>query len=106
MGKDPPVLPPSPVKVTIVKSDGPEPNRRKNGVIIFDDFPNFTPNRTPAEVLRLGSFGGTYFRSIVSAVTGVMYNGNDVLKETCRSSWINGINESLLMTSQIYRKQV
>lgn len=30
----------------------------------------FCPNRSPAEVLQAGAFGGTYFRDIESAVTG------------------------------------
>jgi hypothetical protein len=40
----------------------PPPTRGPGGVIRFKDMPNFTPNLTPAEVLRLGSFGGGYFR--------------------------------------------
>ena len=35
----------------------------------------FTPNLTPVEVIKLGSFGGTYFRDIESGVTGKRYTG-------------------------------
>ena len=31
---------------------------------------NFSPNKTPIEVIRQGAFGGTYFRDIYSSVTG------------------------------------
>lgn len=36
--------------------------------IVFDDYPNFTPNLSPQEMFRLGSFGGTYWRPIYSSV--------------------------------------
>lgn len=29
--------------------------------IHFKDYPDFTPNLTPKEIFKLGSFGGTYF---------------------------------------------
>jgi hypothetical protein len=43
---------------------------RAEGFLIFPDFPHFTPNLTPKEVIQLGSFGGTYYRPIHSSVTG------------------------------------
>lgn len=46
----------------------------------FKDYPSFRPNLTPEEVLRLGSFGGTYFRPIHSSVTGLDY-GDEFWKE-------------------------
>ena len=48
---------------------------------VFKDFPQFTPNVTPKDVLREGSFGGTYFRPIKSAVTGTTYTSQQVIKE-------------------------
>lgn len=38
------------------------------GKIRFQDTPHFTPNLTPGEMMRLGSFGGTYWRSMYSRV--------------------------------------
>ena len=32
--------------------------------IKFKDYPEFTPNLTPREIFKLGSFGGTYWRPI------------------------------------------
>ena len=40
--------------------------RRSNGNIVFSDNPEFTPNLTPREIFKLGSFGGTYWRPIYS----------------------------------------
>ena len=31
---------------------------------------NFSPNKTPSEIINEGAFGGTYFRDIYSGVTG------------------------------------
>lgn len=42
------------------------PNRNKNGEFVFPDYPTFRPNLSPEEILRAGSFGGTYFRPIKS----------------------------------------
>lgn len=56
-------------------------------------------------MLRSGSFGGTYFRSITSAVTNVHYNAQEVLKETIPKAWIAGLPMSTL-TSVTYRTQV
>ena len=40
----------------------PPPIRSKDGTLHFDKKPQFTPNLTPSEMLRLGSFGGTAFK--------------------------------------------
>ena len=57
------------------------------------------------EVLRSGSFGGTYFRSITSAVTNVHYKAEEVLQETLPPEWIAGLPKSSLI-SGTYRTQV
>ena len=40
--------------------------KNRTSVIKFKDFPDFTPNLTPREIFKLGSFGGTYWRPIKS----------------------------------------
>ena len=116
--KDPPVLPPNSISIesTLVKS---LPKRNKTtGELTFAPGNNgndelskllkneFHPNRTPEEVLRSGSFGGTYFRPIVSAVTNVSYKSADVLKDTVDPSWISGLNKSSMLTSSKYNVAV
>ena len=39
----------------------------------FKDHPEFTPNLTPQQMFKKGSFGGTYWRPIKSSVTGKTY---------------------------------
>jgi hypothetical protein len=46
------------------------PRRNADHEIVFSGFPEFTPNLTPREIFKLGSFGGTYWRPIHSRVTG------------------------------------
>ena len=46
---------------------------------------NFTPNKTPAEIIKEAALGGTYFRDICSGVNGKWYRNSwkefDFLKE-------------------------
>jgi hypothetical protein len=55
-------------------------------MIRFDDYPEFRPNLTPREIIELGSFGGTYWRPICSAITGKCYK--DEYKKLPRSYWV------------------
>ena len=47
--------------------------RRKDGTLIFEDFPDFRPNLTPHQVFEKGGFGGGYWRPIKSGVTNERY---------------------------------
>jgi hypothetical protein len=49
------------------------PRRDKDGCLIFPDYKEFKPNRTPKEIFEAGAFGLTYWRPIHSAVTGKDY---------------------------------
>jgi len=111
MYKDPPSMPPAKVEVEKKWRSLPKRNK-KSGEHTFppgeDEEVNkmlqdFRPNRTPEEVLRAGSFGGTYFRPIVSAVTNLRYNASDVLNDTVEPSWIKGLNKAATLTSTTYR---
>jgi hypothetical protein len=57
--------------------------------LCFGDAPHFRPNLTPAQVLKDGAFGGTYFRQISSAVTGETYQ--DVHLEF-PEEWFKGLH--------------
>ena len=37
---------------------------------------NSIPNKTPAEIIKEGAFGGTYFRDIYSSVNGIWYRNS------------------------------
>ena len=79
------------------------PKKRKNGTLIFEDWPDFRPNLTPEDILRAGSFGGGYFRDIYSGVTGVHYkNAHEELPE----SWIEGLDSEKYLRSTTYDKTI
>jgi len=46
--------------------------------------------------MQLGSFGGTYFRDIVSAVTNKKHKGCDVIKEYPKD-WFKGIDVATMV---------
>jgi hypothetical protein len=99
---NPPRLPPV---VEEFKKRCGAPKRDAHGCFVFPDYPAFKPNLSPKEVMQLGSFGGTYFRDIVSAVTGVRYKGRDVIKEFPKD-WFKGLDLDLGVCSPTYDKLV
>eukprot|EP00937_MAST-01D_sp_MAST-1D-sp2_P001645 g1645.t1 len=72
--KSPPAPTPEPAKVTAPVNPQYAPARGKDRTFRFADWPDFRPNLSPAEVMQLGSFGGTYFRKIFSAAAGQAYS--------------------------------
>lgn len=91
------------IEATIHSKRQPIPTKNSKGVLVFKDSPMFRPNMTPKEVLHAGSFGGTYFRSIYSSVTGEKYQGSEVIKEF-PSDWFDGLNLSKMVLAQTYDK--
>lgn len=69
------------------------PTKNKNGQIVFKDFPEFTPNLSPREMFKLGSFGGTYWRPIYSSITNKTYKNQH---KKFPYSWWSGIPEDNL----------
>ena len=37
---------------------------------------DFSPNKTPIEIIKEGAFGGTYFRDIYSDINGKWYKNH------------------------------
>ena len=74
-------------------------------MVSFKDFPEFKPNLTPKQVLRMGSFGGTYFRNIQSNVTGKKHSGKNAIKSFPKD-WLHGIDLEKKVLSQNYDKNV
>mgnify|MGYP001294879530 CR=1 FL=1 len=71
----------------------------------FKDHPEFKPNLSPHQVLKMGSFGGTYFRPIYSSVTKKHYKSEDVINEYPKS-WFKGIDIDKMVISSKYDKNV
>lgn len=68
--------------------------------ILFEDHKDFRPNLTPQQVMKLGAFGGTYFREIYSSIL------NQTLKDPHKEfSFFNDIDPKFL-TSQVYNKKI
>ncbi|KAJ3045803.1 hypothetical protein HK097_001118 [Rhizophlyctis rosea] len=85
--------------------DAPAPTRdEKTGVLKFEGFDDFSPNLTPAEVLQLGSFGGTYYRPIHSAITS--QDLADDYKLDLPDSWLEGLDPSKHLTSAQYHTNI
>ncbi|CAL4099966.1 unnamed protein product, partial [Meganyctiphanes norvegica] len=80
------------------------PTRDKEGKLVFEDAPEFRPNRSPKEVLQAGSFGGTYYRPIKSGVTGEKYDSS-VWKELPKD-WLEGLKIAKQVSSSIYDASV
>lgn len=61
--------------------------------IKFKDHPEFTPNLTPSQMFKMGSFGGTYFRPIYSSITDKHYKK---VHHKFPKSWWRDISEDWL----------
>ena len=65
----------------------------------FADWPEFRPNLSPEEVLRAGSFGGTYFRPIASAASGESFTTAQAMADLPKS-WTEGLPASSLSSTK------
>ena len=71
----------------------------------FKDHPDFTPNLSPRQVFKMGAFGGTYFRTINSSITGKTHHGKIAIREYPKE-WFKGINIDTHVISQSYDKNI
>lgn len=80
------------------------PNRASpTGAFHFDSHPAFIPNKSPAEMLREGVFGGSYFRPLYSARL------RTTIEEDWREQppeWTQGLNVERYLTSPDYDPEV
>jgi hypothetical protein len=79
------------------------PSRDENRVFHFDDYPDFTPNKSPEEMLKEGCFGGSYFRPLRSRKLGITVE--DDWKEL-PTIWTEGLDISRYLTSPAYDPDV
>ena len=85
------------------KPSAPLPSRSDDGVFHFTSHPVFRPNKSPAEILREGCFGGSYFRPLRSARLGIVVS--DDWREL-PAEWISGLNVEKYLTSSTYNADV
>jgi len=79
------------------------PTRDENGAFRFDGFPLFLPNKSPEEIIREGSFGGSYWRPVKSRHLGAVIE-NDW--NELPSEWIEGLNVHKYLTNSNYDADV
>ncbi|EJC99539.1 uncharacterized protein FOMMEDRAFT_160606 [Fomitiporia mediterranea MF3/22] len=82
----------------------PLPTRDADRTIRFSDAPHFTPNMTPEEVMRAGSFGGTAFRRHYSSVTKQTLPESDYTEFP--ESWYANLDINTYLTSEEYNPLV
>ena len=92
------------MNVQVLPKRMPLPKRNSENELLFDDYKEFKPNLTPREIIEMGSFGGTYFRSIHSSVTGLDYK--DEHKEFEELGWYTDVNIKRMVTSNAYNNDV
>lgn len=85
------------------KAVAPLPTRDEDGRFHFDDYPSFTPNKSPEEVLREGCFGGSYYRPLRSHKLGIVVE--DDYKEL-PDNWASGLDVTRYLTSPNYDPDV
>lgn len=77
----------------------PPPSRDEAGVLHFASHPDFTPNKTPAEVLREGAFGGSYFRPLYSKRLRATVSGDHA---ELPAAWADGLDAGRYLTAREY----
>lgn len=79
------------------------PSRDDNGSFQFNDYPLFTPNKSPEEMIREGCFGGSYWRPLRSRRLGILVE--DDWKEL-PEQWIDGLDVYRFLTNPEYDADV
>ncbi|KAL8721887.1 MAG: hypothetical protein Q9225_001523 [Loekoesia sp. 1 TL-2023] len=79
------------------------PTRDEDSTFHFDSHPDFTPNKSPEEMLREGCFGGSYFRPLYSRRLGITVTED--YKEL-PPSWLDGLDIEKFLTSPEYDPDV
>ena len=78
---------------------------RKKRMETTDIHKQFKPNKSPKQVFKMGSFGGTYFRPIDSSVTNKHYTSSEAMRGLPKS-WFRGLDLDTMVTSSKYDKKV
>lgn len=102
--KDPPVPPPEHAIIRSIRAKRPKRNAQ-TFCFHFDDAPSFNPDCAPYEILKMGAFGGTYFRDIWSGVCNSNVSGEKAIKALPKT-WFKDIDKSTHLCSSSYDKKV
>ncbi|KAI0829496.1 hypothetical protein F5Y06DRAFT_302098 [Hypoxylon sp. FL0890] len=84
-------------------STAPPPTRDVEGNYHFESHPIFTPNKSPEDIIREGSFGGTYWRPLYSRHLRTTIS--DDWREL-PASWISGLDVQKYLTSETYDPEI
>ncbi|KAK3714350.1 hypothetical protein LTR37_007936 [Vermiconidia calcicola] len=79
------------------------PRRDEQNVYHFDDYEDFTPNKSPEEMIREGCFGGSYYRPLKSRKLAIIVEGD---WEELPKEWIEGLSVEKYLTSPTYDPDV
>ncbi|SPJ73555.1 related to vegetatible incompatibility protein HET-E-1 [Fusarium torulosum] len=77
--------------------------READGTFHFESHPEFRPNKSPEEIIREGSFGGSYWRPLFSKRLGITVQ--DDWREL-PPSWTTGLDVDTYLTSATYSPEV
>ncbi|KAJ4005013.1 hypothetical protein NW752_011526 [Fusarium irregulare] len=88
---------------TAWEPEGDDPVRDANGTIRFESHPDFRPNKSPEEIIREGSFGGSYWRPLRSKRLGITVQ--DDWKEL-PASWTAGLDVDTYLTNTTYDPEI
>ncbi|VUC32107.1 unnamed protein product [Clonostachys rosea] len=80
-----------------------EPTRDDAGTFHFESHPDFRPNKSPEEIIREGSFGGSYWRPLFSKRLRITVR--DDWREL-PASWTAGLDVDTYLTSTAYSPEV
>lgn len=70
----------------------------------FESHPSFTPNLSPEQMLRLGVFGGAYYRPLRSRKLGIVVR--DDWREDVPAPWLEGLSAERFVASEEYDPEV
>ena len=79
------------------------PTREEAGTFHFEDFPSFTPNKSPEEMIREGCFGGSYFRPLKSRKLGILIKDD---WQELPEEWYLGLDVNKYVASPRYDPDV
>lgn len=85
------------------KATGSAPTRDDVGTFHFKDYPSFLPNKSPEEMIREGSFGGSYWRPLKSRRLGIVISGD---WQELPHAWIEGLNVEEYLTNPDYNADI